>query len=146
MSPSQISNNLYVGDIDDARNGDVSEFDAIVTVCQDGCSDNISEDCEYSHFELRDGPYDSYGRGEFSYDLFEDAVDTVLSHRIRRQKVLVHCHAGVSRSAAVTTAALAVLENLTWNEAFEKVENARPNVNPNGNLVEFGERYVEGEQ
>lgn len=141
MSPSQISNNLYVGDIDDVQNGDTSDFDTIVGVCQDDCSDNVS--CEYHHFNLSDGEPIGKNPGEFTYELFSEAVETVIKHRIMRKKVLVHCHAGISRSATVATTAYAVLNGLPWEDAFEEAEKRRPNINPEPSLEEFGRRFID---
>lgn len=141
MSPTQVYSNLYVGDIDDVREGDTSEFDIIIGVCQDDCSENV--DVPYSSFNLADGPNDIQGRGEFSYELFSEAVDKVLAERIARQKVLVHCHVGVSRSVAVTTATLAVLEDMSWSEAFNIVKDARPIANPKPELISAGKQYIQ---
>lgn len=140
MAPTQVYSNLYVGDIEDVREGDTSEFDRVVGVCQDDCSENVS--APYHHFNLADGPNDEQERGEFSYELFSNAVDRVIAERIARQKVLVHCHAGVSRSVAVATATLAVLHGHDWDEAFGFVKDARPIANPKPELISAGKRYI----
>lgn len=144
MSPTQLIGGLYIGDIQDVREGDTSKFDTVVGVCQDDCSENVGGD--YEHFSLRDGPYDSYGRGEFKYELLSDAIDAVLSARIRRDTVLIHCHAGQSRSATVAIAAMAVLEGMTWDDAYNHAVDKRPIINPNMRLVDWGKQYVEEHQ
>jgi protein-tyrosine phosphatase len=142
---TQITGGLYIGDIDDIREGDTREFDLIVGVCQDDCSDNVG--CEYEHFNLADGP-DQQGHvpGEYSYELLSEAIDAVIAARIRRQTVCVHCHAGRSRSATVVVAAMAVLDGMTWNESFNKARESRPIINPGPTLVEDGKRYIEEHQ
>ncbi|XP_061140714.1 dual specificity protein phosphatase 19-like [Syngnathus typhle] len=45
--------------------------------------------------------------------------------------VLVHCNAGVSRSAAIVTAYLMQSEGLAFDEAYRQVKLARPSSRPN---------------
>lgn len=146
MTATQIVGNLYIGDIQDVREGDTSRFDTIIGVCQDDCSDNVS--CKYQHFNLADGPEDQIGHnpGEYSYELLEDAITAAFSARLRRETVLVHCHAGQSRSATVCIAALALLEGHSWEEAYNIVEDARPIINPHPQLVDDAKRFLEERQ
>jgi hypothetical protein len=143
MTATQLTGGLYVADIQDIREGDTSGFDHVVGVCQDDCSDNVG--CEYTHFDLRDGPYDSYGRGEFSRDMFKDAVDAVIAARIRRETVCVHCHMGQSRSASVAITAYALLEGISWEDARKKLEQKRT-IHPNKKFVGWGKEIVEGDE
>jgi Leucine-rich repeat (LRR) protein len=46
-------------------------------------------------------------------------------------KVLVHCMAGVSRSASMVIAYLMTRENMSYNEAFDMVKQKRSCINPN---------------
>lgn len=142
MTATQITGGLYVADIQDIREGDTSNFDHVVGVCQDDCSDNVG--CEYTHFNLADGD-DQQGHvpGEYSYELLSEAIDAVIAARIRRQTVCVHCHAGQSRSATVAIAAMAVLDGMTWEDAFQHARSRRSIINPGRDLVEDGQRYVE---
>ena len=57
-------------------------------------------------------------------------VDTC-SRSVAGATVLVHCHAGVSRSASVVIGYLMYKEGLTWQEALDEVMDARPAVMPN---------------
>jgi hypothetical protein len=140
--PTQVSNGLYVGDIQDTREGDTSKFDRVIGVCQDDCSENVS--CDYEHFCLADGPHDIRGHnpGEYSYELLSSAIEEVIASRIKRETVLVHCHAGQSRSVTVATAALAVLDGIHWDEAYNQVNDARPIANPGPELVRDGKKFV----
>lgn len=142
MSPTQLIGNLYIGDIQDVREGDTSKFDRVIGVCQDDCSENVG--CEYEHFCLSDGPYDIRGHnpGEYSAEMVHNAIDAVVAARIKRETVLVHCHAGQSRSAAVAIAAMAVIEGMTWNEAFNRAKEQRPIINPGPELVNDAKAYI----
>lgn len=143
---TQLIGGIYISDIEFVEEGDTSKFDRVVGVCQDDRSANVG--CEYDHFNLADGPYDIRGHnpGEFSYDLVKEAVDTVISARLRREVVLVHCHMGQSRSAVVAVAAMAVVEGMTWNEAFNRAKERRPIINPTRELVRIGRQCVEAYQ
>lgn len=46
-------------------------------------------------------------------------------------RVLVHCNAGVSRSAAITIAYLMKTRNLSYDAAWDTVKEKRPAINPN---------------
>lgn len=137
----KITDNLWIGDILDAEQGDTSRFDAVITVCQDSVADNVG--CTYHLFRLSDGPPEegSKNPGMFEYDLFESAVDAVISHIESNDVVFVHCHAGRSRSVTVSATALAETRNITLEEAFETISDVR-RIQPNEEIVEFARRYV----
>lgn len=46
-------------------------------------------------------------------------------------KVLIHCNAGVSRSAAILIAYLMKTQTLSYDAAWSIVKEKRPNINPN---------------
>lgn len=142
--PSQITGGLYISDIEGVRQGDTSQFDRVISVCQDECSDNVA--CEYEHFCMADGPGGEQGHvpGEYSYDILTDAIDAVVAARIRRETVCVHCHAGVSRSAAVCIGALAIVEGLSYEEALSRVQDTKY-IQPTREMLEHVQQYI-GEQ
>lgn len=145
MTATQLIGGLYIGDIQDVRQGDTSNFDRVVGVCQDDCSANVGG--EYDHFNLSDG-FDQQGHvpGEYSYELLSEAIDTVVKARIMRETVLVHCHAKRSRSVAVATAAMAIVEGLSWEESYEITLDAHSAANPTQKLVEDAKRYINERQ
>ena len=55
--------------------------------------------------------------------------------------VLVHCFAGVSRSASTVIAYLMRYHNMTFNQAFAHVRGKRPWINPNTGFVTQLRRY-----
>lgn len=112
-----------------------------MTVCQDEVSANISDSCYYQHFNMSDGETDKYG-GTCTYKLFEKAAGTVCT-AMDDGPTLVHCHHGQSRSAAVCVAALGVHDGCTFNEAYSRVREARPIINPNTQLRGFARDYIQ---
>lgn len=139
--PEQITGGLYISDIDGVCEGDTSKFDRVISVCQDECSDNVS--CEYEHFCMADGPSDEQGHvpGEYSYEILSDAIDAVVKARIYRETVCVHCHAGVSRSAAVCIGALAVLDGLSYEESLSRVRDTKY-IQPTREMLDDVQQYI----
>lgn len=135
----QITENLWIGDIQDVREGDTSHFDRVITVCQDEVSENVG--CNYHFFNMSDGPHGGYG-GDHSYDLFHEAAIFALASLVYGEDILVHCHMGQSRSVSVACAALAVTEGMSYNEAFNLIETNRPQAHPDPHLREHAEKFI----
>lgn len=140
MTATKLTENLYIGDIQDVREGSTKMFDHVVTVCQDNVEANIS--CDYSYFNLADGDdQQGHNPGEFSQELVSNAVEEVVTSIRNGNTVLVHCHAGQSRSAAVCIATIAILEGIPWNDAYNRVKRKR-SINPHGKVSEAAKNAV----
>jgi protein-tyrosine phosphatase len=61
---------------------------------------------------------------------FKECIDFIKSATING-KILVHCFAGVSRSATVVIAYLMQEHGLTYHAAMKLVKSKRPFINPN---------------
>jgi len=136
---NHVTDNLVVADIQSVRERPTQQFDRVVTVCQDSVEDNVG--CAYDWFNMSDG-HGEYG-GDASFELFAEAVDTVVAALEAGEHVCVHCHAGQSRSVAVATAALTVTSDRSTAEAYDAVERVRPTANPNPRLRGHINQYVE---
>lgn len=79
---------------------------------------------------------------ENDWRAFADAVDTARRLFRRDGSVLVHCKAGISRSSAVTAAALAAEEGRAFVDALHLVQDARPHAIPHPALHEQAVVYV----
>jgi hypothetical protein len=81
------------------------------------------------------------GRG---HDLaaFHAAVDDAGALFARDGDVLVHCKAGVSRSAAVLATAIAAESGQSFRDALDLVRSARPVATPHPALVESAVTYL----
>lgn len=62
---------------------------------------------------------------------FDETCDLMEDVRQSGGKTLVHCVAGVSRSAAICVAYLMKYEKMSLKEAFKHVKLARPQIRPN---------------
>ncbi|XP_067129401.1 dual specificity protein phosphatase 1-A-like [Centruroides vittatus] len=66
---------------------------------------------------------------------FNQAIGFIERFRSENGKVLVHCHAGVSRSATICMAYLMATRKLRMEEAYEYVKKKRRIVSPNFNFM-----------
>ena len=55
--------------------------------------------------------------------------------RNKKQGVLVHCLAGISRSVTVTVAYLMYTMNMSMDDAYDFLRRSRPNISPNFNFM-----------
>lgn len=76
---------------------------------------------------------------------FEKAVETAISLHRTPHRVLIQCQAGISRSAAVIAAVIAIEEGTTFRAALEDVKVARQRASPRQPLREFARRIVQSE-
>lgn len=79
----------------------------------------------YESVDIMDDPMQSL---EYAVDKF---IPFVLKARKDKGKVLVHCHAGISRSVSLILAYLIITQGFSFNEALDMVKKSRPIANPN---------------
>jgi len=76
----------------------------------------------------------------------DDAVDFLEEARVKKERVLVHCLAGVSRSATIAIAYVMYYLKLRHNDAYRFVKEKRPTISPNfnflGQLIEYEKRLT----
>lgn len=139
----RITENIWIGDISDAQTESMSEYGItrVITVCQDSVEDNIG--CEYSYYNMSDGPDNKYG-GRHDYDYFASAADELLNAVQDGQKTLIHCHKGQSRSASVLIAVLGRLRGMTYEES-ESYVSQRRDINPDEILVQHARDYIQND-
>lgn len=68
-------------------------------------------------------------------EFVETAIEKVESIRRKGGRILVHCNAGVSRSATVAIAYLMKAEAMTFAEAYDFVKSKRPCIQPNAGFM-----------
>jgi protein-tyrosine phosphatase len=145
MAIDHIDHGLHITSIRSVQSEETTRFDRVISVCQDIVSQNVSDDTPYEHFMLADdeSSRDNWG-GSHGYPMFARAAESVLDalERPEDENVLVHCHVGKNRSAAVCAAALSVYDHIPYYKAYGRVVEARPMVNPSTLMREHAERFV----
>lgn len=134
----RIVDRLFVGDVQDAGRPDELRrrgVTSVVSVIHTDPEEPYPSSAAVARFPLIDGP-------KAEQEPFVAAADRVRSELAAGETVLCHCSAGVSRSAAVVTAALAVRDGESFETTLTRVERAKPNVNPHPALRELGQQYV----
>ena len=114
-----VRGQLWIGDV----TTDGSTFGAIVSI---GCRDGMYNTHENVHY-FRIVAQDSSSENLRQY--FDEASTFIHFHRERR--VLVHCAAGVSRSATICIAYLMKYHGLFFEGAYMAVKGARKIICPN---------------
>ena len=71
-----------------------------------------------------------------SPDILKQVCDFIAAAQQDNCAVGVHCNAGVSRSASLVIAFLMLRRNMSFQDAFEKVKQARPSICPNASFLE----------
>ncbi len=91
----------------------------------------------YSYYQI--SVYDDDSEDLSAY--FTDVTDWIESHRLAGRRVLVHCHAGISRSSTVVLAYLMRYHKYRLADAFKLLVEARPCAQPNPGFWRQLERY-----
>jgi protein-tyrosine phosphatase len=135
----KITDNLWISDIVSVEAEDTTRFDAVISTCPHSAEENV--ECLYIQYSISDGPADTYG-GTNKYETFSDAADSVYQLIMNNETVLVHCHSGVSRSVAVSAAALGRKESWRLNKCLEEINSKKTRVEPNNSLIRHAKRYI----
>jgi dual specificity MAP kinase phosphatase len=119
---SKITDRIYIGTYHSATMLDFTNSAGITHVlnCTPDPHDGLSK-FRVSQLNINDGyeiPFDTI---QFALGFIDKAV--------RDGKVLVHCHAGVSRSVSLVCAHL-MRAGFSWDEALEFVRSKRPQAFP----------------
>ncbi|KJH41981.1 dual specificity phosphatase, catalytic domain protein [Dictyocaulus viviparus] len=92
---------------------------------------------EYMNVRIDDHPYARI------QEYFDQVADKIKAVKDRGGKTLVHCMAGVSRSASLVMIYLVKHERMTLRQAYHYVRSARPVIRPN---VGFWKQMVDFEK
>jgi len=137
----QIIPNLFLGGVTAALDTNLLLEQGFRAVCcctreLEMPSDQWSKDLEYYRVDVED-------MGHEPIELFfPEATEFIHSWVSREQPVLVHCRAGVSRSASVVIAYLLEYQGYTLHDAFFLVRSHRSIITPN---VGFMDKLIQYE-
>jgi len=131
----QIIPNLYLGGIEAVADSHRVSSQGIKAICcclreMEYPSSEFCKDVEYYRVDVED-------MGHEPIELFfPEATEFIHSWISREQPVLVHCRAGVSRSASVVIAYLMTYHSYSLHEAFFVVRSHRSVATPNIGFME----------
>lgn len=111
-----ITDNIAIGDFKDAE-AHFDDFDAILCLTQDKCCKD-REDVDTFCVPFIDG----VGNSQAS---IEEAIDTIASLVSSNSRILVHCHAGRSRSVCIVAAYFMRHRGMTQDDALDFVRGKR---------------------
>lgn len=130
---------LYIGDSEDASDHAKIEnegVDAVLKLTYETPDDGYPDSVDVYEYSMTDGPKNDHER-------FKQAVEKLLELFEDDKTVFVHCSAGKSRSPAVSAAAIAVYEDVSFESALETIRESRE-VNPHTILLKRGKDVVKG--
>ncbi|CAD5210217.1 unnamed protein product [Bursaphelenchus okinawaensis] len=132
--PTEILDFMFLGSQEDALDRNFISKLPIQKVI------NISEKCPRSDLILNDERHFLRIPVNDTYDaklspFFEKAYEFIEDARRSNQKVLVHCLAGISRSATLAIAYVMRRNKLTAEDAYKFVQTRRPSISPNFNFM-----------
>lgn len=137
VGPVEILPHLYLGSARDAARKEQLQqlgITALLNVTQ-FCPNLFQEVFEYKCIPVRDTGCEDIGA------YFQEAINFIDQVKSQNGKVLVHCQAGVSRSATICIAYLMATRRLRMEEAYKYVKSRRRIVSPNfsfmGQLLTF---------
>lgn len=117
-----IPERLWIGNVGDARDPSSvldAEVAALVNLAAEELPPTLPRDILYCHFPLVDGPGNSSA-------MLKIAVATVVSLLCEKVRTLVYCGAGMSRSVAVASAAVAQWRGETLEETLKALTDVVP--------------------
>jgi protein-tyrosine phosphatase len=133
---------LHITNITEACQMPKDDLDRVITVCQDSIKDNVPESVEYSFYCMSDGPANEYG-GNHSYAMFAEAADELYEALTTDETVLIHCHAGQSRSVSVATAVVGRMLDLSRSDALDLIHRYRITQHyPDRLLMDHASQYI----
>ncbi|KAK7011405.1 dual specificity protein phosphatase 1 [Biomphalaria glabrata] len=135
--PAEILPHLYLGDVSHSSQRPLLDQMGITALL------NVSSTCGnhfQSHFRYMNVQVnDNMDADLFSW--FPKIIEFIDNVAAEDGKVLVHCRAGVSRSATVCIAYIMQKRGLSLDSAFEFVMTRRPIIDPNLNFIQQLQRF-----
>ncbi|XP_051821017.1 dual specificity protein phosphatase 4 [Antechinus flavipes] len=135
--PVEILPFLYLGSAQHAARRDTLDALGITALL------NVSLDCPNhfeAHYQYKCIPVEDNHKADIG-SWFMDAIEFIDSVQARQGRVLVHCQAGISRSATICLAYLMMKKKVRLEAAFEFVKQRRSIISPNfsfmGQLLQF---------
>ena len=141
LEPTFIIENLYLGNLANARNYYVLEQLNIKLIvnCAKEIPNYYSDNFEYINFKILDT------HSVLIYPYLDKIVDNIHKNIQNNQNVFVHCFMGASRSVSIVIAYLIKYKGYTFDEALKLCNSKRNVVDVNidfcNQLIEYEKKY-----
>jgi len=124
---SKITEQIYIGNIFNAANKNWLEDHHITHIINatDIIPNFFPNDYKYLNLKLEDTPQQSL------YEVLEPSYKFIYGALGNGGTVLVHCHAGMSRSVSIVIYFLMKLKKMTYIQALMYIRKHRPIAEPN---------------
>lgn len=135
----QITSHIWLGDSGAARDYNTLKKEGITATL------NVAIDLDTSDYygpdvlRCKRGLIDGPGNEQADFD---KAVQLLIELLAEGHKVLVHCHAGVSRSPSVVAAHIAKTTGNSFQYALDFVGEKRPIIHPHAALVKLARTFL----
>lgn len=140
LEPADTVGGLYLGDLDAASDVTFLENHKISAVLTVAYGTRLSYPKSFTHNVIMANDIETFNLGRF----FDRGIDFIDRMRNSGKSILVHCFAGVSRSATMTIAYLMKTQNMNYIRAHEFTKSRRRVICPNpgfrNQLREFEKR------
>ncbi|XP_067946172.1 uncharacterized protein [Watersipora subatra] len=132
IGPTRILPHLYIGCMKDALSFETRKTNGITDVLNVSTTCDRPPDISDEHF-LRIPVNDGYIDNLQAF--FPQAHQFIDKVKLEKGKVMVHCQAGISRSAALTISYIMNSRRISCEQAYRFVKMMRPIVSPNFNFL-----------
>ena len=135
---NKITDKIFLGDWEDANSFHFltgNEIKCVFNVCREVNNKQVLADVAQVHYPMVDGHPTTEDELFHAVKTFETLVD-------EHDKVLIHCLAGISRSATVLGIYLAWKTKVSFDDAINFIAKVRPIVNPNNHFMRLGPKVL----
>ena len=125
----QITEHLYIGDMQDTLSvSNDNSFDVLVYLGQE-IPPKLCFNCTPTclHIPIVDG--------ENGLSKIRKVIFITYLALLNNDKILIACRAGISRSVCVTTSAYALINKMSFDEAYKYIKHVRPQSQPELHLL-----------